>query len=59
MKSEFLCPENQTVLIVNNHDDDLKAISVLTPREGLTRCEYVVCLEGEELERFKAAVAKL
>jgi hypothetical protein len=59
MKSEFVCPENQTVLIVNNRGDDLKTISVLTPWEGRGRWEYVVCLEGEELERFKEAVAKL
>lgn len=59
MKDKFYCPENpNTKLIVNGEHEDFKMISIITPH-GRGWMENIVCLQGEELDRFKKAVAQL
>jgi len=60
MKERFNCPENKgTQLVIDNEDDEFKLISIMTPWENNLRQEWVVCLSGDDLQRFKDTVAAL
>jgi len=59
MKEKFNCPENKGTQLIVDGEDDVKLISIMTPWENKFRQEWIVCLEGDELERFKKAVAAL
>tara|TARA_R110002033_G_scaffold25265_4_gene58641 strand:+ start:3868 stop:4047 length:180 start_codon:yes stop_codon:yes gene_type:complete len=59
MKAYFNCPENDGTQLIVDGEDDTKLISIMTPWKDKFRQEWIVCLEGEELARFKKAVAEL
>ena len=59
MVDTFDCPENPNTQLRVDSDDENKIISILTPRKNGFRAEWLVCLEGEELARFKKVVAAL
>lgn len=59
MTDTFECPENKGTTLKVQKDDDQAMISILTPWEGRFRDEFIVCLNQDELARFKAVVADL
>ena len=59
MKAKFNCPENIGTQLIIDGEDDTKLISIMTPWKDKFRQEWIVCLEGAELDRFKDAVARL
>lgn len=59
MKESFKCPENKGYTLAVDNDDEATLISILTPWKDKFRQEYIVCLDGDELQRFKEAVARL
>jgi hypothetical protein len=59
MKTYFNCPENDGTQLIVDGEDTPALISIMTPWEGKFRKEWIVGLEGDELERFKKAIAEL
>jgi len=59
MKDKFKCPENKGYMLVVDGEDETKLISIFTPWKDKFRQEHIICLEGDELQRFKEAVARL
>ena len=56
---KFDCPENKGTSLKIDSDDEIVLVSILTPWKNRLQEEHIVCLDKEELQRFKQAVANL